>query len=402
MATIITGARAAYGYGVATGNNDAQNEALDVSSMLDVLNPHRTPLLTLIGTNSLSHDCTSAKHEWLEDEVRGISTTTTDTDLNNTTPGAAVVLTVAAGEGLKFRGSTNDYDNAPSDIVRISSTAGEELARVSATAASTTVTIERGYNSVTPVDHTGYTKTITVVSSAQLQGLTLVGASRTTTKANVYNYTQIFEDSLTVSATSMATKKITMNDDVAYQTKNILTVMKETMEMALLFGKRQAPAAQDPGLMSGVRQYITTNVYNKAGVALTETHLNDALQAVWTAGGGGDWLLVMHPTQKRRLDTFLDAYRRADYNDTTLGSFVKKVETNFGALDVVMDQNMPDTEVLILDRSRVGFGPLRPMGMSEIPVLSREARQWEITGEYTAELRQEKAHARIYGLSTTL
>jgi len=395
----ITGARAAYGYNVTTGNNDAQNEALDISSMLDVLNPLRTPLLLRIGKDSLRDGCTSVKHEWLEDEVMGIYATTTDTDLNNTNTGSTT-LTVASAEGYKFRGATNDYDG-PQDIVRISSGAGEELARV-ISSTTTTVVVERGYNSVTPVDHTGYTtRTITIVGSAQIQGLTTVGASRTTTKANVYNYTQIFEDSLTTSATNRATKKFTMNDDVAYQTKNIVDRMANFMENALLFGKRQALALQDPGLMSGIRTYITTNVYNKSGVALTETHINDALQAVWLAGADSK-LLVCHPTQKRRIDTFLDGWRQMDYHDTRLGSFVSRWESNFGPLDILMDQNMPDSEVLILDTDRIGFGPLRPLGMSPITPTSRESFTWQMTGEYTAEVRQEKSHARIYGLSTTL
>ena len=340
----------------------------------------------------------SVKHEWLEDEVLGISTTTTDTDLNNTTPGN-VTLTVGTAEGFKFRGQTNDYDG-PQDIVRIASTAGEELSRcVSST--TTTVVLERGYNSVTPVDHTGYTKTLTIVGSAQVQGLTAIGAVRTTTKSNKYNYTQIFEDALTSSATNRATRKFTANNDVEYQLRNIMERQAVFMENAILYGKMQAPAVQDPGLMGGIRNFITTNVYNKAGVALTQTHVEDALQSQWIAGAEAN-LLLTHPTQKRRIDTFLDAYRRIDYNDTKLGAFVSRWETNFGFLDILMDQNMPDSEVLLLDTSRIGFGPLRPMGLSEIPVASREAFAWEVSGEYTLEVRQEKAHARIYGLSTSL
>lgn len=173
------------------------------------------------------------------------------------------------------------------------------------------------------------------------------------------------------------------------------------MENALLFGKRQALAAQDPGLMSGIRTYVTTNVYDKAGVALTETHINDALQAVWLAGAESK-LLVAHPTQKRRIDTFLDGWRQIDYRDSKLGSFVSRWESNFGPLDILMDQNMPDNEVLILDTDRIGFGPLRALGMSPITPTSRESQTWQMTGEYTAEVRQEKSHARIYGLSTTL
>ncbi len=229
------------------------------------------------------------------------------------------------------------------------------------------------------------------------------GASRTTTKANLYNYTQIFEDTITSSATNMATKKFTKNDDVAYQTTNMMKRQKNIMANALLFGKRQALALQDPGLMSGIRTYVTTNVYSKSGVPLTETHVNDALQDVWLAGGESR-ILVAHPTQKRRLNTFLDGWRQIEYKNSTYGAFVSRWESDFGPLDIIMDQNIPNSEVLILDPERIGFGPLtgRQWGISPITPTSRESRTWQATGEYTAEVRQEKSHARIYGLSTTL
>ena len=93
MAT-IGGQRVTYGYDASATSWDAQNEALDVSSMLDILRPVDVPLLTLIGRNSLT-DCESVKHEWLEDEYRGMTTVTTG--LNNTTDPVTVTLS-RAGE----------------------------------------------------------------------------------------------------------------------------------------------------------------------------------------------------------------------------------------------------------------------------------------------------------------
>lgn len=399
MAT-ITGQRQSFGFRVATGNNDLENEALDISSVLDILRPTETPVLLLIGRDSTRDPVTAVKHEWLEDEVRGLSTTTTDADLDNTTPGV-VALTVAAGEGLKFRGTVND-DQGPSDIVRITSGAGEELARVTAST-STTVSVERGYGSwSTPVNHTGFTKTVTIMSSMQSQGLATIGESRTTTKVNKFNYTQIFEDTLKASATYLATDKIISRDDMDLQRQNLTEIMGMTMERALIYGKRQAPAATDPGAMDGIRAVVATNVYNKAGAPLTPIFLEDALEAMWQAGADPETVYVLaNSTQRRRINTFLDPYRQAGYNDERLGTFVTRYDTPFGVMNMVLARSIDQSEVLIVDRRRIGFGPLRPLGESPIAPTSREARTWQWTGEYTSEVRLEKSHARIFNLATT-
>lgn len=402
---VIQGSRQGFGYGVSSGNNDAQNEALDISSMLDILRPTDVPLLKLVGRDSLRKNCTQVKHEWLEDAVPGQSTTTTDTDLNNTSTGV-VVLTVSAGEGLKFRGATNDYDG-PQDIVRISSTAGEELARVTASA-STTVSVERGYASwSTPVDHTGYTKTITIIGSAQVQGIATPGESRSTTKSNLYNYTQIFEDTLKANATVQSTDKWLSMDEMDLERQNLMEIMGLKFERTLLFGKKQAPANQDPGTMDGIRARLSTNVYDKAGAALLQSHLEDALEAIWQAGGDGEVYGFVNSIQKRRINTFLDAYRQAHYSDTVLGTTVQRFEADFGTINLVLDRQMPQNEVLLLSPSKIGFGPLRGNGRSRalseypVPPSSNEVNVWQWTGEYTSETRLDPAHARIHTLATT-
>lgn len=402
---VIQGYRQGFGYGVASGNNDAQNEALDISSMLDILRPTQVPLLSMVGRDSLRKSCTQVKHEWLEDAVPGQSTTTTDVDLNNVNV-ATVALTVASGEGLKFRGATNDYDG-PQDIVRISSTAGEELARVTASA-STSVTVERGYASwSTPVDHTGYTKTLTIIGSMQVQGITTPGESRTTTKANKFNYTQIFEDTLKANATVQSTDKWLSQDELDLERQNLLEIMGLKFEKTLMFGKKQAPANQDPGTMDGIRAVISTNSYDKAAAALLQSHLEDALEAIWQAGGDGEVEGFYNSVQERRVNTFLDAYRQAAYSDTTLGTGVKRFECLFGTVNFHLSRQMPQNEILLLTKKNIGFGPLRGNGRSRalaeehIPHTSREADIWQWTAEMTAETRLDPTHARIYNLATT-
>jgi hypothetical protein len=412
MATITT-QRVTYGYAPGGSGYDAENEALDISSMLDILRPVDVPLLSLIGRSSLENECVQVKHEWLQDEYRGLTTVTSG--LNNTTDPVTVTLTTAAHaayfRGTGGTGSPADYTAAgsvtPGDIVRIWDANGEEVGIVTAVT-STTIDIDRSQLGSTPVSHTT-SANVTIIGSLQPQGLTTVGSSRTTTKANAFNYTQIFEDSFRASATQQVTRKLTAQNDRENEMSKIVDLLGVQMERALTFGRKQKPAAtvaaaQGPaGAMGGIRSFITTNVYDKNGAALTQTYLEDALQAIWEAGGPGRLVAVCNATQKRRINTFLDAYRQTGYEDKTLGAIVSRYETDFGNLDVLLDRHMATDEVLILDASRIGFGPMtgRSLSMSKRPVESSEADLWQIVGEYTCEVRMEKAHARIYDLSLT-
>lgn len=404
MATIIQPSAAfTTGFNQSATTYDGANEALDISGVLDTLKATDVPLLSLIGRDSLQTPCTQIKHEWLEDEIRGLTATTTDTDLNNTSTGDVTLTLVTAGDYLKFRGAA--VATGPCDIVRIYSTAGTEIAPVIATA-NNTIGVTRGYFGDTPVDHTGYTKNIEIIGTFQPQGKTSVGTQRITIKAPIYNYTQIFEDVYAANATQRVTTKYTKQNEQAYQMGLIAENMGRLLERSLIHGRRQAPGAPSAagGTMNGIYAYLSTNVYAKAGAILQETYIRDALVALWQNGAGGDDLYAfVNQAQMIRAGQLLDPYRQAGYSDRVFGTWVKRFETPFGAVNFMLDRHMPNTDILIIDKSRIGMGPLqgRALGMSPIPQTSRESQTWQWTGEYTAELRQEKAHALISGLATT-
>jgi hypothetical protein len=126
---------------------------------------------------------------------------------------------------------------------------------------------------------------------------------------------------------------------------------------------------------------------------------------MWENGAGGDdgvYAFVNGP-QHRRIGQLLDPYRQVGYSDRALGTWIDRFRTPFGNATIVLDRHMPKGDVLIIDASRIGFGPMRgrALGMTPIPRTSREAQTWQWTGEYTAEVRQEKAHALIHDLAQT-
>jgi hypothetical protein len=363
--------------------SDTVNERIDISAALDILKPTDTPLLQRIGKSSLRDGPAEAvKHEWSEDDLRG----QTSAVQNNPLAAGGVTLNVTGGDGVKFR--VNDLLKLEDELVRVTAIATDAL------------TITRGWAGSTDASH-AQGVVVTLVAPMLPQGSD-VGEARTTTKVGLFNYTQIFEEVVKVSATMQATRKNVQQNDAEAQIENHLTILGTNMEKTLLFGRKAAPAAASPGSMDGIYARLSTNVYDKAGAALTQPMLEDAMEAVWTAGGDVA-LIVTNMTQKRRINSFLDPYRQVDYNAGTLGTVVQRFRTDVGTVDILTDRFMPSNEVLIINPSLIGFGPLRTrqLGVTKLPPKSREYDVWQISGEYTAEVRLEKSHARIKSLATT-
>jgi len=77
--------------------------------------------------------------------------------------------------------------------------------------------------------------------------------------------------------------------------------------------------------------------------------------------------------------------------------------SSFGTVDIVLDRNMPTDTLLLIDKSKIGFGPFRDHSLSAAPVETstrlRDAVQ--IISQYTSETRNEKAHAKLTGLAVS-
>lgn len=362
--------------------SDTTNEAIDMTSALDSLHPTDVPFLMRIGKSSLRKACTAVKHEWLEEDIRGQTSTVQDNPLTN----VATTLNVATGDGTKFR--ADDVLILENELVTVTAVATDAL------------TIIRGAGGSSAVQHAQGT-VVTLESSAKLQGAD-PGEARTVTKAGRYNYTQIFEETVKATATMQATDKWTAQNDVEHQIGIQLEVLATNFEKALLFGRKAQGTSSVRGMMDGVRAVLSTNVYDKSGAALTQAMWEDAAQDVWTYGGHVI-LAVANAIQHRRIGTFLDPYRDADYQDEVFGAVITRYKTIFGTVELMLDRWMPTNEILLLNPELIGFGPLtgRALGITKLPPKSREYDVWQMSGEYTSETRLEKSHARIYNLATT-
>lgn len=379
MAT-VAGAR--YGF------TDSSNVAIDMSDTLGMISPSDVPLLTLIGKDSLSKPCVAVKHEWLEDILRPLDTAVaTVGELNGT--GAVSTSTVTAGQGTYLR--AGDVIKIDSELLLIGSVSTDTL---------TIAAGGRGYGGSTAAAHLTLAP-IRIIGNVNVQDAAQ-GASRTTTKTGLFNYTQLYEDTIVVTSTAQAIKKWVEQNEMDAQLQRALKVAWIQWERTLLDGRKVAASSGVASAMDGILVRITTNAYAKAGAALTEAFILQAMNDSWAAGGAID-TIVLNAFQKRQANTFLDSMRMTTRQDRVAGVIVDTYTSDFGTADIVLDRNMPTDTVLLIEKGRIGFGPLTDHSLRAAPVETSTGtkKAMQILGQYTAETRNENAHAKITGLSTS-
>lgn len=370
--------------GTRYGFSDSANVAIDMSDSLAMISPFDVPFLQRIGKDSLKSPCVATKHEWLEDELRPLDTAVTGAGLNNTTD--PVTFNVTAATGVYLRAG---------DILLVEA----EQLRVTVVATDA-ITAARAFGGSTNAAHAG-NPAVKLLGNVNVQDAPQ-GASRTTTKTGLFNYTQLYEDTIVVTSTAQAIKKWVEQNEMDAQLMRALRVAWIQWERTLLDGRKTAPSSGVASSMDGVLTRIATNAYAKAGALLVEDFILQGLQDSWAQGGQVD-LIVANAFQKRQMNRFLDSMRMTTRTDRTAGAIVDTYTSDFGTVDIMLDRNIATDTVLLVESGRIGFGPLTAHALSAAPVETntRTKQAMQIIAQYTAETRNEKAHAKITGLATS-
>lgn len=364
---------------------DTANNAIDIADTLDMLDTTDVPLLSRVGKDSMRKQVVALKHEWLEGAMRGLDVKlAADANFDNTTD--PVDIAVAAGEGKKL--AVNDILLADSELVRV-------------TAISTdTISVARAFGGSTAASHAD-AGTVQIVGQAWLTDAD-PGTGRYTTVTNVYNYVQAYNSSIKVTSTEQSIEKYVRQNTMDAQLRDEMKVMWQTWERALLHGRKVAPTATVAGAMDGILVRIG-NAYAKAGAALVEQDLITAQKDVYDAGGPQVLTGFVGSTQRQFVSRLLDPYRQTSRTDTTAGSRVNTFESDFGEINFVLDRNIPKDTIILVDIGRIGFGPLRDHAMKMLPIATKSGfyREAQVFGQYTSELHDAYAHAKITGLATS-
>ena len=139
-----------------------------------------------------------------------------------------------------------------------------------------------GVSNANATRHEWLTDTLTAVkNNAFIEGVDATFPT-VTNPARLLNYTQIFRQGYSVSDTERAVNTAAFPDRYAYEGVKALKMLKNDMEYAVMRGSLACGAAT-AGQLQGIKNWLSL-VSNQSGVSLSESHLNDYLQLVWTNG----------------------------------------------------------------------------------------------------------------------
>lgn len=370
--------------GAKTYFSDSNDHILDLKNGLDFLDAgnQSIALIKRLGTNGFV--AKSVKHEWTETALKVRQETITIDD-------SATALDVA-----------DAYIYRVNEIIRCEN----EFMRVTALADSNTLTVVRGYGASSAAAHSSKTMfSVGVAAPENSQAPEGIQDSA----SRLYNYVQTFDIGVELSNNEIA-QLTTEGNALNGQLERRFIEINRELAKAVFYGQRDENSTDKIHTMGGLAHFVTTNVTNVAG-ALTLAAIDAKILAIVEAGGDPK-LMAMSPRQKQKLDA-LDASlvrigKKDDQSHT--GGNPNVMTWQSGVLghpiDIIVDQTVTTDELWILDTDFVKIGHLTNNGVNgafhveDATTPGQDGRQKLIRGKYTIEVGQEKAHARLYGLTT--
>ena len=216
-------------------------------------------------------------------------------------------------------------------------------------------------------------------------------------------YTQIFTKTLEVSGTQLEVDVAGVENEFSYQMKKRMKELATDIEKALFTGTGNSGASGTARHLKGIFEWISTNSETGTATsqALTETMFNDLLQTIYDAGGTPD-TAYCNSWQKRKISAFATSNTRYQEPGTVgrLYNFVSAYESDFGVIEVKLDQFCTTSKVAVLDSSLWRVAVLRGVKSVDVATVA-DAKRGALVGELTLEAGNEKGSGEIVNLSTS-
>jgi Family of unknown function (DUF5309) len=357
-------------------SNELVGKRESVVDELLTLNPHQTPMISLVGFGS---SIGAVEHTWFEDEMFGDE---------SVVAGAKLVAdtTIVVADVEPFR---------VGHVVKI----GEELLLVTAVNVGTkTLTVQRAYAG---------TVASAIADASKVEVLFVEGdegrdarTARYKPRKRVSNLTQIFDDSVELSGTAMAVNQFGIDNLYESEKQKKQLELALQLEKAIINGIRYESGTKR--MMKGIRSFIESNVQNAAGAPIKDDMLTQAFKTIFEKGGmetGATYKIIVGAKQKTAISQFDKASIRLDRQDNGRGQVVDHYVSDFGSAEIVLNNNLAADEILIVDVNRIKIKPLNGREFAHTYLgVQGDYMRGMLVGEYTLEFFQEKAHARIKNL----
>ena len=348
-----------------------------ITDVISIIDPRDTPLLAnLGGLDGASGKFTFVNGpgkvvEWAEDTLYALTDSITETIATDTT-------TLTVNDATVFQ---------EGDIALI----GTELIWVSAVSNATSIVATRAFGSTTAATAAD-NAVVTLVGNARLEGTDSNDRGFTDRTTNS-NFTQIFHEEVKVSRTERQIAQYGIQDEFEYQSQKLIPSMLRLVEKNLFWGTRNAGSATEPRTAGGLDTFITNNTVNYT-TSITQANIEDALEAAWTDGGMGPWLMPVDAGQMQVLKNIYDssAYLNIDRGEKRLGMVITGADTPFGNVDFMLDRWARTDKYWLIDTANAGVLTLYPFTMEPL-AKTGDADKAEVVGEFSTCIRLDKSHA---------
>jgi len=382
MTTVITGTR--------DTRNVTQNQlVIDMSNDIALLMPNEAPFLSFLKlAKNRNETANNPKFEWMEDglaprwdainKAAGYTSGDTTLTVDNGTYFAAnyIVKVPRTGEVMLVTGiSTND------------------------------LTVTRGYGSTAAaaiVDN----DPLLIIGSVNEEGATMP-TIKSTNKAALYNYTQIWRTPFGVTNTQKATKQYG-GSDLSYQQMKGGVEHKIDIERSLIFGERKedTSGSKPKRATGGLLSFCTKNNYD-AGGTLTQTEFDNNISEVIFKYGSKDKLLLASARLLSVINGWAQGKLLIDQTAKQFGLAIFKYITPFGNYNIVNMLNTLEGSVyggygIVLDPQNVKWRPLNGRDTSlktNIQANDADGRTDEYLTEGGLEVRNAETHAVLTGVT---
>ncbi len=363
-----------------------------ISEIINRIDFTEAPLLKKFGTQNQGRfrfdRWPGTKYVWLLDTMSPRSTT-----LAEAVDAGETAIDVAEGSYFK-----------EGDVIKVDS----ELMYVSSVSTNT-LTVTKGFAGTTDTTHdsgaTAYRTTIARVEGADYD------TGHTTEATENYNYTQIISEAVKVTGSEMVVDKYGIANTMAYHMAKLMGgsdgigerfkagTLPIMLQNTFYHGRRYVGAAGVARSMGGFEYYVTTNVTNLAGAAVTRKHVEDMFVSSFLAGGKPD-TLVMNAWLRRKMSSFYEGSIRTERSEKRGGSTITTIQTDFGDVEIMFDWLCPTDRLYMVDSSKLGWVTLRDWQIVDRPSTG-DYMVKEILGEFGFVLTSEAAHGYLYNCSTS-
>ena len=280
-----------------------------------------------------------------------------------------------------------------------------------------------GRTKATNVRHEWQTDVLAAAATnAQIQGNDYTSLDAVVATKRKSNVTQISAKTIIIAGTTEALLKAGRKSELAYQVAKIGKELKRDVEYNLT-GVRtgELVAVSDTGSktrtlenwMSSNASHgtsgatattATTTVTDGTQRNLTEDLVRGQIQAIWSAGGDPDCMLV-GPVNKQNISSqfagIATLYRDANSGPATIVGASDMYIHDYGELKVVPSRFSRDRTLSILQKDMWAVAYLRPFKIEKL-AKTGDAEKRLLLVEYALEARNEAASGKVADLTTSL